>query len=127
MSMSSAGRAAVLALLLAALLPTPAAADDLKAVKAAVEAGTALLVDVREPSEWRRGHLRDARSMPMSDFAAGRAALDSLPKDRPVYLHCAVGSRARRVASFLKGKGFDARPIPESYGALLAAGFVETR
>ncbi len=126
--LAPAGRSPRLALLAALLLAClPALADDLKAVRAEVESGKAVLVDVRERDEWARGHLRDARLMPMSEFASGKAALDSLPRDRPIYLHCAVGSRSRRVAAFLKGKGFDARALSESYGTLVRSGFAEVR
>lgn len=124
---SRLARLAAAALLAVGLAFPASAAEDLKDVKASVESGKAVLVDVREPKEWQGGHLRDARSMPMSEFAAGRAALDTLPKDKPVYLYCAIGSRSKRVAAFLKGKGFDARAIPESYRQLLAAGFPESR
>lgn len=124
---SRLARVAAALLLLLGLAAPAAGSEELKDVKAAVESGKAVLVDVREPKEWQAGHLRDARPMPMSDFAAGRAALDTLPKDKPVYLYCAIGSRSKRVAAFLKGKGFDARAIPESYKQLLAAGFPEAR
>ena len=122
----SLSRAQLLSLLLPAFLVVSAAhATDLKQVKSEVESGKALLVDVREPQEWEKGHLRDARSLPMSAFAQGKVDLGSLPKDRPIYLHCSVGSRSRRVAAFLKGKGFDARSLDEGYPQLKAAGFAD--
>ena len=76
-------------------------ADDLAADPRAV------LVDVREPQEWRAGHARGARHIPLAQLA-GR--LDDLPRQAPVYLICASGNRSRKATAILLKNGFD-RPI----------------
>src|SRR4051812_25405836 len=45
--------------------------DSLDTVKANVAAGKAVLVDVREADEWKDGHLKDARPLPLSEVKAG--------------------------------------------------------
>ncbi len=79
-------------------------------------AGEASLVDVREADEFRREHIKGARSMPLSAFDVP-AFKDQLGREpgRKVVLHCASGARAREAA----------RAITEAAGAevwLLAGG-----
>lgn len=88
-----------------------------------VNAGKAVIVDVRSEKEWKQGHLAKAIWIPVQQIAFGQPDLSALPKDRPVYLHCAVGGRARFAARILKGKGFDARPLDLSPAELVKAGF----
>jgi rhodanese-related sulfurtransferase len=70
------------------------------------EAG-AVLIDVREPDEWRAGHARGARHIPLAQLPA---SLDDLPREAPVYLICATGNRSRNAAAFLRKNGFS-RPV----------------
>jgi rhodanese-related sulfurtransferase len=121
-----------LALAAAVLLALVAAAcsegsGELGAVLREVKAGRAVLVDVRSPGEWSAGHLAEARLIPTTAIASGKADLSALPKDRPVYLHCSVGGRARFAASVLRQKGFDARPLDASPRQLVEAGFRPAR
>lgn len=79
-------------------------------------AGVASLVDVREADEFRREHIKGARSMPLSAFNVP-AFQDQFGREpgRKVVLHCASGARAREAA----------RAITEAAGAevwLLAGG-----
>jgi glyoxylase-like metal-dependent hydrolase (beta-lactamase superfamily II) len=55
----------------------------------------ALLVDVREPHEYARGHVPGALSLPQADLAS---RLDELPRDRPLLIICQYGNRSRRGA-----------------------------
>jgi rhodanese-related sulfurtransferase len=100
--------------------------DTLAMVKERVQAKTATLVDVREQEEWDSGHLRDARSLPLSRLRAGRiddTLKETLPTKMIVYLHCASGRRCLAAAEILKKEGYDARPLKEGYSQLLKAGF----
>jgi rhodanese-related sulfurtransferase len=63
----------------------------------------ALLLDVREPEEYARGHLPGAVSLPQAELAS---RLDELPRDRPILVVCESGSRSRRSAQFLTQMGF---------------------
>lgn len=67
----------------------------------------AVLIDVRESSEWRTGHAQGARHIPLGDLPQ---QLDGLPRTAPVYLICASGNRSGKAAAFLKKAGFE-RPI----------------
>jgi phage shock protein E len=102
--------------------------DSLDAVKKALAAKKAVLVDVREKVEWTRGHLKDAKLLPLS-----RLKGDALPEDVPMiltqskvaYLHCASGIRCLRAAEILRKKGYDVRPLKAGYKDLLKQGFLK--
>lgn len=80
---------------------------DVREVSEALPKDGAVLVDVREPHEWRAGHARGARHIPLNQLPA---ELDSLPKESPIYLICATGNRSRTAAAFLHKQGFS-RPV----------------
>jgi rhodanese-related sulfurtransferase len=103
---------------LAALL---ALAQDLAALREAVARGDAVLVDVRERSEWDAEHFPLARHLPLSRLKEGGFPED-LPKDKPVWVHCQSGVRSRTAAKLLKERGWDARALTQSYGKLKDAG-----
>lgn len=103
------------------------AEEPLPAVARLVEGGRAVLVDVRSEREWKAGHLAKAIWIPVDLIARGTADLSPLPKDRPVYLHCAVGPRARYAARVLKEKGYDARPLDAGPAALEKAGLAAAK
>jgi rhodanese-related sulfurtransferase len=75
---------------------------------AAAHADGALVIDVREPSEYTSGHVPGARLVPLGTVQ--RAAGD-LPGGQPVYVICASGNRSRTAASWLSQMGFDARSV----------------
>lgn len=81
--------------------------SDVRTVADAVANGEGILVDVREPHEFRAGHARGARAIPLGDLPA---RLGDLPRETPVYLICATGNRSRTAAGFLARQGFD-RPV----------------
>lgn len=83
----------------------------LEDAKAALNAGTAILVDVREPLEWPSGVAKTAALMPFSDLRADgpqwRAFLEK-NRSRKILVYCASGTRSGMVASRLRKAGFDA-------------------
>lgn len=104
--------------------------DSLDTVKKGVADGKAVLVDVRETSEWNDGHLKDARHLALSDLKAGVPAdklKTVLPPGSTVYLHCASGIRCLRAADLLKKQGYDVRPLKDGYESLLRAGFPQAK
>ena len=109
--------------------PTSAAEhtkDSTDAVKKAVADDKAVLLDVREKSEWDDGHLKDAKLLPLSVLKAGAKAEDVakiIPKDKVVYCHCGSGVRCLKAADELKKLGYDVRPLKDGYKDLLKAGF----
>jgi adenylyltransferase/sulfurtransferase len=62
-----------------------------------------VLLDVREPHEYRICHLRDSRLMPLSDFMTHLPELDSA---REYVVYCHHGIRSLDALEFLKGAGF---------------------
>jgi phage shock protein E len=120
-----------LLLLIALVLSLPLAAEEMKhttdsidQVKTSVAGGKAVLVDVREQAEWDNGHLKVAQLVPLSLLSKDGAAIPAtLPKDKPIYLHCRSGGRCLKAAEILKAKGYDARPLEQGYGQLVKDGF----
>ncbi|KRF01100.1 sulfurtransferase [Paenibacillus sp. Soil766] len=62
-----------------------------------------VLIDVREPGEWKQGYITGAVNIPLS--AMGRR-LAEIPKDRPIYLYCRSGMRSKQAARILRRNGF---------------------
>lgn len=62
-----------------------------------------LLLDVREPWEYRITHLEDSRLIPMRDIPARAEDLDPA---RETIVICHHGIRSRRVAMYLESRGF---------------------
>ncbi len=64
-----------------------------------------LLVDVREPAEYEIVRIDGAVLVPKNEFLMG-SALEDLPQDKPIVLHCKVGGRSAEVLAVVKGAGF---------------------
>lgn len=62
-----------------------------------------LVVDVREPREFRQGHVPGARNLPLAELFAGPC---ELPRDRPIVLVCRSGRRSARAAALLTSQGY---------------------
>jgi len=63
----------------------------------------AQVVDVREDSEWRRGHIPKSRHVPLRQVPARVGELDP---QRPVVVVCASGHRSQTAAKMLAKLGF---------------------
>ena len=61
------------------------------------------LLDVRTVEEFRQARLRGATLIPIGEI---ERRYGEIPKDRPVVVYCAVGSRSGIVAAFLDKKGY---------------------
>jgi hydroxyacylglutathione hydrolase len=73
-------------------------------VEAALENGTAEVIDVRGRSEWEAGHLPGVRNIPLTTLTD---RLSEIPRDRPIVLHCQSGNRSIIASSVLRAHGFD--------------------
>jgi rhodanese-related sulfurtransferase len=96
-------------------------ADFRKALEQARASGRAVLVDVREPSEATGGKVPDAELIPWNSgvFARDHARL---PKDRPVFIYCRSGGRAKKAAELLASEGWtDVTSLVGGYEDLLVA------
>jgi rhodanese-related sulfurtransferase len=81
-----------------------------KEAAAAVEAGIAVLVDVREPAEWSGGVVAVAAQLPLSDLVGSRRQWKSFlaaNRSKRILLYCKSGIRSGKAASILKAEGFD--------------------
>lgn len=93
-------------------------------LKAALDAGGAHVVDVREPEEYAEGHVPGARLAPLSTVPGLLAQPGSeLPAGRPVYLVCAVGGRSAQAARYLCQHGIDAVNVDGGTQEWVAAGY----
>ena len=80
------------------------AVGDVDVFKDGVEASGALVIDVREVSEYEEGHIPGAVNIPIRTLAAN---LDKVPTDRQVYVYCRTGFRAGEALSSLGMLGYD--------------------
>jgi rhodanese-related sulfurtransferase len=104
--------------------------DTLDAVKKGVADKKAVLVDVREETEWKDGHLKDATLLPLSELKGGVTAdklKEKLGDAKVLYLHCGSGKRCLTAADLLKKQGYDVRPLKEGYADLVKAGFEKAK
>ena len=63
------------------------------------------LVDVREPNEYEIVSIPGSVLIPKDQFLTG-AALEQLPQDRKVVLHCKSGARSAEALAVVKNAGF---------------------
>lgn len=64
-----------------------------------------LLVDVREPDEYRGGHIPNALSLPLSGLSAGLKQIEK-HMARPIIVCCRTSQRSARAAVALRKHGF---------------------
>ena len=86
---------------------------------ASADAVGAIVVDVREPSEYATGHVPGARLIPAPEI---RSRLYELPRGSTVYLICANGARSLDLIPFMRAAGFDAYSVAGGMWAWLASG-----
>ena len=100
--------------------------DPLPTVQENITTHKAVLVDVREPKEWKEGHVEGAISLPLSSLKKGgdiTTIEKEVPKDKIVYTHCVMGVRALKAANILEKLGYNVRPLKAGYTDLVNAGF----
>jgi rhodanese-related sulfurtransferase len=84
------------------------------------QANGALVVDVREPSEFNHGHVPGALNVPQAELAN---RLAELPRDRELLVVCQAGLRSLRSAQWLTQAGLErVVSLRGGTGAWLAAG-----
>ena len=90
---------------------TPALTIEVEPAHEMIEAGSPLVVDVREYDEFKGGHIPAAVNMPLQEMSAYAA---HLPEDRetPILVVCETGNRSLSGALFLTSLGYrDVRSI----------------
>jgi len=71
------------------------------------------VLDVRTFGENQQARLKDSRLIPIDQFVK---RLAEVPKNRPVLVYCAVGSRSAQVVNYLARQGYS--EIYNLYGGI---------
>jgi rhodanese-related sulfurtransferase len=64
-----------------------------------------LVLDVRQPDEFRTGHINGAKLIPLNNLGQ---RLKELPKEREIVCVCATGNRSRSATKMLVRAGYNA-------------------
>ncbi|GLI37623.1 rhodanese-like domain-containing protein [Geobacter hydrogenophilus] len=99
---------AIIPMIVLALVATVLAAGyrDIKATEAKSLLAAnkkVFLLDVRTPEEFGQGRLQGAVLIPINEV---ERRIGEIPRNRPIVVYCAVGSRSGLVAGFLSRKGY---------------------
>ncbi len=78
-------------------------AEETEQIRQAVSDG-AVLVDVRTPTEFQRGHLDGAMNIPLNELMKGAGQVGK--RNRPVVVYCRSGARSGMAVSYLRQAGF---------------------
>lgn len=62
------------------------------------------LIDVREPDEWQAGHIKEARSIPLSELQERMGELEEGGEE--IVLICRSGGRSGKACDFLHAQGY---------------------
>lgn len=112
-------------LLLAGAACTQAQQNALLAVadfeKAITSKQEKVILDVRTLSEFGSGHLAQAKLMNVNSENFLQQ-INTLPKDKPVYVYCAAGVRSNKAAKILRQEGFQVFELSGGIQAWQAAG-----
>jgi phage shock protein E len=100
--------------------------ESLETVHKNIADKKAVLVDVREKSEWDLGHIEGAIFLPLTKLQQKVdtiALAKLLPKDKIIYTHCVAGVRSVTAGSILEKLGYEVRPLKPGYKELVDFGF----
>jgi rhodanese-related sulfurtransferase len=65
----------------------------------------AVVIDVRQPEEYREGHIAGSKLIPLGEL---NKRMKELPKNKEIICVCASGSRSRSATKFLIDAGYSA-------------------
>ncbi len=95
---------------------------DAPEIKASLDRGEAVLIDVREPEEHAAERIPGATLVPLSSFDPTR--IGAIAAGKKVILHCAAGGRSARAAAVLHASGItDVAHLKGGIGTWREAGF----
>ena len=77
--------------------------DETKSMIDQARGDDVILLDVRQPKEYKNAHIPGATLIPLPELAD---RIDEVGKDKPVLVYCATGGRSRVAAQMMSGKGF---------------------
>ena len=66
----------------------------------------AMILDIRTTADFKSGHIKGAKNVPLSDFAS---SVDGLSGDKrePILIYCNSGNTATRAIKLLKNAGYE--------------------
>ena len=82
------------------------------------------LLDVREPSE---ATVRPVNGAVQIQFFELSKKVDSIPKDKPVYVFCATGDRSEQVAEILADREYDVYDVEGGLDAVPKSHFIDAK
>lgn len=100
--------------------------DTLSQVKENVAAKKAVLVDVRDITEWKAGHVKGAVHLSFRDLQDKydeEKIRQQIPKGTIVYTYCVVGMRSLKSSKYIEKAGYEVRPLKPGYEELVKFGF----
>lgn len=66
----------------------------------------ALIIDIRTSADYKNGHIKGAKNVPLSDFASAIEKFSDF-KNKPVLIYCNSGNTITRAIKLLKKAGFE--------------------
>ncbi len=76
---------------------------DVRSVAERLADRSVVVIDVRQPVEWRRGHIHGSLNLPLAQLAN---RLHRLPGDKTIVTVCASGHRSAVAARTLQRAGY---------------------
>lgn len=77
------------------------------------------VLDVRQPAEWRRGHIRGSHNVPLTQL---KNHLAQLPREKAIVAVCASGHRSAAAARLLARAGYTVANLKGGIRAWTRAG-----
>lgn len=74
----------------------------------ALEKSPAFILDVRNPSEYKRDHIEEAVNIPLDEL---RNRMGEVPRDQEIWAYCAVGQRSYYASRALSQYGYDIKNL----------------
>jgi rhodanese-related sulfurtransferase len=87
-------------------------------------ARSVVVIDVREPAEWRRGHIKGSHNVPLSRLVRG---VPQLPEAKAIVAVCATGHRSAAAARTLARAGYSVENLDGGIRAWSRAGLPLSR
>ena len=81
----------------------------------------ALILDVRENSEYADGHIAKAKHIPLGQLKSRLGDLEKY-KDKPIVAVCRSGNRSAQATEILRQNGFDAHNMQGGMNSWVQAG-----
>ena len=89
-----------------------------------IDTKNSTLLDVREPSEAIVRPVNGALQVPFFELSK---KIDSIPKDKPVYVFCSTGDRSEEVAEILADRDYDVYNVEGGLDAVPKVYFMDAK